>query len=90
MTTTPRLGQSSYRIDFALGHPTDTRRGLAIECDAHTYSEARTTRDRDRLRPEALQRLGWDVHRVWSAQWYRDPKTEAERIRAAWHAMIGQ
>jgi very-short-patch-repair endonuclease len=90
MTPTPRLGQSNYRVDFALAHPTDAGRGLAIECDAHTYSEAHTTRDRDRLRPEALQRLGWDVHRVWSAQWYRDPKGEAERIRAAWHAMIGR
>jgi hypothetical protein len=90
LPATPRVGQSSYRIDFALAHPTVAGRGLAIECDAHTYSTALTTRDRDRLRPEALQRLGWDVHRVWSAQWYRDPQSEAERIRDAWRAMIGQ
>ncbi|TML14226.1 MAG: hypothetical protein E6G39_08720 [Actinobacteria bacterium] len=90
LPATARVGQSNYRIDFAVPHPSVAARGLAIECDAHTYSEARTTRDRDRLRPEALQRLGWHVHRVWSAQWYRDPQAEAERIRSAWHAMIGQ
>ena len=90
LPATARDGQSSYRIDFALAHPTIAGRGLAIECDAHTYSAARTTRDRDRLRPEALHRLGWDVHRVWSAQWYHDPQSEAERIRDAWRAMIGQ
>jgi hypothetical protein len=88
LPATPTVGQSNYRIDFALAHPTDASRGLAVECDAHTYSAARTTRDRDRLRPEALQRLGWHVHRVWSAQWFRDPQGEAERIRDAWRAMI--
>jgi hypothetical protein len=90
LPVTPAVGQSNYRIDFALAHPADGSRGLAVECDAHTYREARTTRDRDRLRPEALRRLGWDVHRVWSAQWYRDPQKEAERIRDAWRTMIGQ
>ncbi|HUP75959.1 MAG TPA: AAA domain-containing protein [Acidimicrobiales bacterium] len=90
LPVTPMVGQSSYRVDFALAHPTDGARGIAVECDAQTYSEARTTRDRDRLRPEALQRLGWDVHRVWSAQWYRDPQSEAERIRDAWRTMTGQ
>jgi hypothetical protein len=90
LPVTPMVGQSNYRVDFALSHPSDGSRGLAVECDAQTYSQARTTRDRDRLRPEALQRLGWDVHRVWSAQWYRDPQSEAERIRDAWRTMTGQ
>jgi hypothetical protein len=90
LPVTPMVGQSNYRVDFALAHPTDGARGLAVECDAQTYSEARTTRDRDRLRPEALHRLGWDVHRVWSAQWYRDPQSEAQRIRDAWRTMTGQ
>lgn len=87
LPATAAVGQSSYRIDFALPHPSDASRGLAIECDAHTYRSARTTRDRDRLRPEALQRLGWDVHRIWSTQWFRDPKGEAERVRDAWRRM---
>lgn len=90
LPVTPIVGQSSYRIDFALPHPSDGARGLAVECDAHTYNDARTTRDRDRLRPEALRRLGWDVHRVWSAQWYRDPQKEAARIRDAWNAMTSR
>ncbi|MEO8698324.1 MAG: AAA domain-containing protein, partial [Acidimicrobiales bacterium] len=90
LPVTPMVGQSMYRVDFALAHPTDGSRGLAVECDAQTYSEARTTRDRDRLRPEALQRLGWDVHRVWSAQWYRDPQSEAQRIQEAWRAMTAR
>ena len=90
LPATPMVGQSNYRVDFALAHPTDGSRGLAVECDAHTYGDARTTRDRDRLRPEALQRLGWEVHRVWSAQWYRDPQSEAERIRDAWRTMTSQ
>ena len=89
LPASPMVGQSTYRVDFALAHPTNGARGLAVECDAHTYGQARTTRDRDRLRPEALRRLGWDVHRVWSAQWYRDPQAEAERIREAWRTMSG-
>jgi hypothetical protein len=52
---------------------------LGIECDGATYHSARSARDRDRLRQEVLENLGWRIHRIWSTDWFRDPSGEIER-----------
>ena len=77
----PNVGFSGYRIDFAVS---DEKRGiLAIECDGPTYQNAATARDRDRLRSQVLEALGWRLHRVWSVEWFRHPTQELERMLAA-------
>ena len=43
------------------------------------YAALRSTRDRDRLRPEQLARLGWVHERVWSTDVFRDPAREIAR-----------
>jgi very-short-patch-repair endonuclease len=85
----PQWGVAGYRIDFALAHP--KRPGemvLAVETDGERYHKTRSARDRDRLRQEQLERLGWRFHRVWSADWLRDPAGETEKIREAWQRAI--
>ena len=42
---------------------------LGIEFDGPAYAQAATARDRDRLRREVLGRLGWNLHRIWAADW---------------------
>jgi hypothetical protein len=79
-----RYGQSSYRLDFALAHPHEPRQLVAIELDGPTYHSSYTTRDRDRLRQEVLERLGWRFHRIWSTAFYRDPEGETARVAAIW------
>jgi very-short-patch-repair endonuclease len=77
----PQYGCSGYWIDFAAQHP--TRPGqmvLAIECDGVSYHSSATARDRDRLRQEHLERLGWRFHRIWSQDWFY--RREAEIARA--------
>jgi hypothetical protein len=27
-----------------------------------------------------LQNLGWQVHRIWSTDWFRDPRGETGRV----------
>src|SRR5690606_42054504 len=49
---------------------------LAIELDGPAYHALATARDRDRLRPEHLARLGWHVERVWSTDWQADRSEE--------------
>jgi very-short-patch-repair endonuclease len=85
----PQWGVAGYRIDFALAHP--TRHGqmvLAVEADGDTYHRAASVRDRDRLRQEQLERLGWQFHRVWASAWFADPERETERIFASWRAAV--
>ncbi|MFI6661489.1 AAA domain-containing protein [Streptomyces sp. NPDC050523] len=82
---TPQWGVSGYRIDFALGHP--DRPGqmvLAVETDGDRYHRAPSARDRDRLRQEHLQRLGWHFHRIWASDWFTSPHTELDRLLTAW------
>ncbi|MDQ0935189.1 AAA domain-containing protein [Streptomyces turgidiscabies] len=83
---TPQWGVSGYRIDFALGHP--DRPGqmiLAVETDGDRYHRAPSARDRDRLRQEHLERLGWRFHRIWAADWFTHPHTELDRLLTSWH-----
>jgi len=75
-----QVGQSGYRIDLAVRDPDHPERYvLAIECDGASYHSARAARDRDRLRQEQLESLGWRFHRIWSADWIRDPNRALQR-----------
>ena len=56
---------------------------LAVESDGPQYAAMRTTRDRDRLRAEQLERLGWRHVRVWSTDVFRDPARDVSRILEA-------
>ena len=54
---------------------------LGVECDGATYHSAKSARDRDRLRQEILENLGWKLHRIWSTDWFNNPRQETERLR---------
>lgn len=77
----PRIGVAGYFLDLAVVDPESPGRYLmGIECDGPNYRSARSARDRDRLRHGVLSRLGWHLHRVWSADWFRDPEGELRRL----------
>ena len=37
--------------------------------------------DRDRLRQEVLEGLGWKIHRIWSTQWFFNRENEIEKLK---------
>lgn len=78
----PQVGVSGYYIDIGVKHP-DYPMGYicGVECDGASYHSAKNARDRDRLRQEVLERLGWDLHRIWSTDWFRDPYGQTQRMR---------
>jgi very-short-patch-repair endonuclease len=76
-----QVGCSGYRIDMAVRHPELSGiYTIGIECDGATYHSARTARERDRLREEVLRARGWNIHRIWSTDWVKNPKSEVERL----------
>ncbi len=80
---TPQLGVAGYRIDIAVKHPDSQGSYLAaIECDGATYHSAMSVRDRDRIRQEILESLGWRdrIWRIWSTDWFRTPRQETEKL----------
>ncbi|HWO82268.1 MAG TPA: AAA domain-containing protein [Solirubrobacterales bacterium] len=85
----PQFGASGYRIDFAVKHPDQPgRMVLAIECDGASYHSAPTARDRDRLRQEQLERLGWTFHRIWSQDWFADKEREVARVEGSYRTAL--
>jgi len=77
----PQVGVAGYFIDLAVRHP--DRNGafiLGVECDGAMYHSARSVRDRDRLRQEILERLNWNIYRIWSTDWFRNPRIEVEKL----------
>ncbi len=79
-----QVGSAGFRIDLAVKHPKQKGRYiLAVECDGATYHSARWARERDRLRQEILEKLGWSFHRIWSTDWFYNTKKEREKLARA-------
>ena len=78
----PQVGVKGYSIDIGVKHP-DWAHGfiLGVECDGAAYHSSKSARDRDRLRQEVLEGLGWRFHRIWSTDWFNDPAKQAAVLR---------
>jgi len=89
MRLTPQYGTSGYWIDFAAQHTTRPGRYvLAIECDGATYHSSESARDRDRLRQQQVEVLGWRFPRVWSSAWFRIRDAAVGRVVAAYKEAV--
>ncbi len=79
----PQVGVSGFFIDLAVRNPRATGEFLlGIECDGAAYHSSKSARDRDRLRQEVLEGLGWNIYRIWSTDWFRDPRREIGKLLA--------
>lgn len=78
-----QVGCSGFRIDLGLKLPDSSDYVLAIECDGATYHSSKNARDRDRLRQEILERMGWKFYRIWSTDWFRNKSVEQLRLLEA-------
>jgi hypothetical protein len=81
----PSVGVGTFRIDVGVRAPGNPDRFImGIECDGEGYARTPTARDRERLRHEVLDALGWGpIHRIWSLDWVRNRADEVERLRRA-------
>lgn len=77
----PKVGVAGFFIDIAVVDPGNSGRYLmGIECDGAMYHCAKSVRDRDRLRQEILERLGWRIRRIWAVDWYKHPYAELTSV----------
>ena len=78
-----QIGVSGFRIDLAVVHPDKPGAYLAgIECDGATYHRSATARDRDEIRESVLRRLGWEILRIWSTDWFKNQAKVTKEIDA--------
>ena len=67
----PQIGVSAFRIDLGVVHPDKPGRYLAgVECDGATYHSSAVARERDKIRQQVLEGLGWTLFRIWSTDWW--------------------
>lgn len=77
----PQVGVSGYRIDLGvLDSAVEGRFVCGIECDGAAYHSSNTARDRDRLRQQVLESRGWEIHRIWSTDWFKDRQGQIARL----------
>lgn len=77
----PQIGVSGYKIDFGvLDNEMPGKFVCGIECDGVAYHSSATARDRDRLRQQVLEERGWEIHRIWSTDWFKDRQGQVERL----------
>jgi DNA polymerase III delta prime subunit len=76
-----QVGVAGYYIDIGVRRREGDRSYLlGIECDGATYHSSKSARDRDRLREEIIKGRGWNLHRIWSTDWFLNQKAEEERL----------
>ena len=67
------IGSSVYKIDIGVVNPKSPDEYiLGILCDGVNYKEAKTARDREIVQNDVLKLLGWEVHKVWSIDWWEN------------------
>jgi very-short-patch-repair endonuclease/cytochrome c556 len=77
----PQVGVAGFFIDLAVKHPRyPDYYMLGIECDGASYHSGVAARDRDRLRQAVLESFDWKIHRVWSTDWFSDPRSELAKL----------
>lgn len=80
----PQVGVAGYFIDLSVTSEKNRHDYiLAIECDGATYHSSKSARDRDRLKQDVLENLGWTVYRIWSVDWYKNRENEISKLLAA-------
>lgn len=74
------VGSGRYKLDLAIWDPRHHAYILGIECDTMLYPNTQTTLERDIYRQRFYQARGWDVIRVWSYDWWKNPNTVLEKV----------
>ena len=76
-----QVGVEGFRIDLGVRHASFPLGYIAgVECDGASFHSGFTVRDRDKIRQSILERLGWNIHRVWSTDWFNSPDREMGRL----------
>lgn len=73
-----QVGIGGYNIDLAIKK--DGKYLVGIECDGRMYHSSKSARERDYHRQKYLESRGWKIHRIWSTNWWKDPKREINKI----------
>lgn len=67
------IGTSGFKVDIGIVHPNKPQQYiLGVVIDGHYYYNAQTTNDREMVMPSVLKALGWNIHRIWTIDWFEN------------------
>ncbi len=76
-----RIGRSNFRLDLGIVDIKDpSKYVLGILCDGESYYGTKTERDREIVQPSVLNRLGWNIMKVWAVDWFENPDKVIDSI----------
>lgn len=74
-------GNDGFAVDAALVHPERPEDvTVGVLCDGSRFAKAADRVQWDIFRTEVLERQGWKLFRIWSPQFFRDPKEVLARL----------
>ncbi len=74
-----KYGFDDYKLDFVIKNEIGNII-VAINLDNEQYLRNFNTMEREYYLPTYLEARGWNIIRVWSHQWAKDPENENQRI----------
>ncbi|MCB0328266.1 MAG: DUF3320 domain-containing protein [Bdellovibrionales bacterium] len=78
------VGSAGCYIDLAIVDPKSPERYvLGVMLDQNHYSSKPSSRDRERLVPQVLRGMGWNIHQEWGIEFLRNADSVLERIEQA-------
>lgn len=78
------IGCSDYKVDIGVVNPANPAEYiLGVLCDGHNYYTAKTSRDREIVQADVLRLLGWNIHKVWTIDWWENPQKTVSDILSA-------
>ncbi|RBQ23590.1 hypothetical protein ALNOE001_08090 [Candidatus Methanobinarius endosymbioticus] len=79
-----KVGCAGFRVDLAILNKNNPGKYIVgIKCDGKIYSSSKVARDRDRLREQVLNGLGWNLYHLWSTDWYRNRDLTRKKLLTA-------
>ena len=84
-----QIGVAGFFIDIGVKHPErDGEYIIGVECDGASYHSSKSARDRDRIRQDVLESMGWAIERIWSTDWFTDPKKAIQPVLESIAALL--
>ncbi len=82
--TVTNVGTSKMKIDIAV---VDPKKGdsylMGILLDGMCYKNTQRAYDREVAQPQMLRNLGWNLHRIWSIEWFDHKNREIRKLLSA-------
>ena len=75
------VGHSKFKVDIAVVNPYNPEEYLlGIMLDGESYRQSLNTKDREVAQISVLSGLGWDLHRIWTMDWWDNRDKELAKL----------